>query len=202
MKKGLKIFMFSVFCVCVSPLIVHAECSYERQAELNKIAGNVKFSYSYDVTERNTPSFNVSISNITNDIYVTDNIGNVFTNFDNVISNASTMYYINSNDPNCPGVILQKGMAYPIYNPYHDLAECKNNDNPLCNLWQNTLDYNENKIKELVKSDIKENANATDDSSIYGNIDYELYRNIIIIVAVVFAIIVLIKTVLKKKNGR
>ena len=64
--KYLLVFLGSLF---LFPLVSNAECSYERQAELSKIASNVQFSYTYEVVE-GTPQFNVNIINLTNDIYV------------------------------------------------------------------------------------------------------------------------------------
>ena len=141
MKKGLKIFMFSVFCVCVSPLIVHAECSYERQAELNKIAGNVKFSYSYDINENNLPVFYANVSNITGDIYIVDDFGH---NIDYAsVSNIkypcgdSIRFDIYSNDPNCHGEkITSKYLTIPPYNYYSRLPECSRRPEfKYCNMW-------------------------------------------------------------------
>ena len=74
---GLKIFnkylIFFIICFFLNPIISNAECSYERQAELSKIASNVQIAYSYE-NDMGNPVFSVNIINITNDIYVLEHL--------------------------------------------------------------------------------------------------------------------------------
>ena len=65
------LFVF-VFCMVITPFMVHADCNYERTAELSKLASNVNFSYTYMI-EKDNIKYTVNAINIANDIYVKDN---------------------------------------------------------------------------------------------------------------------------------
>ena len=73
-----KIITCTLVCLFLFPFTVHAECDYQRMAELSKIASNVQINFVYDVGEAGNPFFKVILSNLTSDIYVTDNNENVF----------------------------------------------------------------------------------------------------------------------------
>ena len=66
--KQIKYVIFALMCMCVTPLITHAECDYQRKAELSRMASNVQFSYTYD----ENIDFTVNITNIIDDIYVSN----------------------------------------------------------------------------------------------------------------------------------
>ena len=76
-KKQQSLVRIAVFCLFLFPSISYAECDYQRTSELNKIASNVQFSYSYDVGDNNIPNIYLNISNITSDIYV-EHFGDIY----------------------------------------------------------------------------------------------------------------------------
>ena len=68
--RHIKYVICALICMCVTPTFVHAKCDYQRQAELSRIASNVQVAYTYDSVE-----FTVFVSNLTSDLYITDNYG-------------------------------------------------------------------------------------------------------------------------------
>lgn len=187
--KYLLVFLGSLF---LFPLVSNAECSYERQAELSKIASNVQFSYTYEVVE-GTPQFNVNIINLTNDIYVQ------YTNdmFRPIISgvgektiagtNGSTMNFaIYSNDNNCRGEkIITKYLNIPKFNDLSNTDECKKNPNfKYCQVWTD----NESITTEQFKTTLEEyetNNEANDDleeTDIWTQIKEILIQNKIVVI--------------------
>lgn len=153
MRTSVNYLMFLLICIFMSPLIVNADCDYQRISDLKKIASNVQFNYSYDlnsvqrqtlngINTVNEPSFSVDISNITGDIYVIDNIDNVF-NSDTTLSYDSINrieYDIYSRDVNCPDKLLStKYITIPRFNDYSLSNECKQYPNfKYCSLWQDS----------------------------------------------------------------
>ena len=123
--------------IFIIPGIVQAEFSYERTAELSRIASNVQFSYDYD----DDLNFNVTISNLTNDIYITDDSMNFFSGTGeknmNYINGTSISYSIFSNDPSCKDEkLLTKYVNLPSYNYYYSSDECQRYPNfKYCTLW-------------------------------------------------------------------
>lgn len=133
--KYLFVFLGSLF---MFPLLTNAQCSYERQAELSKIAANVKFSYTYD-TSNSEPTFTVYIANITNDIYVEDGYGEVFTKDTNktYTHGQSIDFYIYSRDNNCYGEkLMNQYITIPNFNVFSTYSECKNHPEfKYCQAW-------------------------------------------------------------------
>ncbi|MCI9585899.1 MAG: hypothetical protein HFH45_04615 [Bacilli bacterium] len=150
-KKYLIIF---VACFFLFPLASNAQCSYERQAELSKIASNVKFSYTYDVQE-DRPDFTINITNITNDIYIkeqeTGNIINKEFNVPNTdIGGKSVTYNIYSNDVNCKGeLLITKYVTLPEYNNFSNIEDCQDYpDFKYCKKWMNTSEITQEQFDQ------------------------------------------------------
>ena len=194
-----KYLLFFIVCLSLMPLAACAECSDSRKAELNKIASNVKFSYYYQLNEDGVPKFNIVISNITSDIYVVDNYGNQYRNFENVVTADSTEFQIYSNDINCNEIILTRNITLPSYNKFSKLEECKDNSSKLCNIWYDTDYYYENDfINELKKEKkVKQNYVVKDDIQKKDNTIIFLVVGFTFFVLVVLALIVLL---IKKKR--
>lgn len=138
--KYLFVFLGSLF---MFPLVSNAQCSYERQAELSKIASNIQFSYTYDVVD-GIPKFRVIITNLTNDIYIKDDSMNIIVGngeksyqYEN---GTSVTYKIYSNDPSCRNEqILTKYINLPAYNAFSNTEECLQNPNfDYCQIWTST----------------------------------------------------------------
>lgn len=150
--------VFFLFCVLSFPLVTSAKCSYERTAELAKLAGNVQFNYSYNEQKE----FTVYITNMTDDFYITDDYGNDFDGTgDKTVSyssGSSISYIFYSKDSNCPNeLIIRKYLNIPVYNHYYDSTDCKTYpDFKYCKMWMNS-DVNFNDFSRELKKYISDN---------------------------------------------
>ena len=151
-------YILVMIIIFIIPGIVQAECSYERTAELSRIASNVQFSYDYD----DDLNFNVTISNLTNDIYITDDSMNFFSGTGeknmNYINGTSISYSIFSNDPSCKDEkLLTKYVNLPSYNYYYSSDECQRYPNfKYCTLWGATdidVEQFESELAKYINSD-------------------------------------------------
>lgn len=147
--KRIRYLMFVLLCAFLSPLVIKAQCTDQRMAELNKIAGNVQVSYYYDLDESGEPVFHVVVSNITDDIYVSyvtlggleDEIIRgtqeiVLDTYDGT----DRIFSIYSNDPNCiDSKLTDKHLNIPTYNSLSQEQVCKIQPNfEYCKTWLNT----------------------------------------------------------------
>lgn len=192
--KYLFVFLGSLF---MFPLVSNAECSYERQAELSKIASNVQFSYTYDVTN-GTPQFTVNITNLTNDIYVVDNKGDTFVNneiskmysFENKIT-----YKIYSNDSLCRGeYLLTRYVNLPSYNSFSQTEECKQNPKfKYCSTWGSLPDSGYQFDVELESYKVQqENLEKEKQATIWQQLIEFINQNKLILLITLFAIVIVI----------
>lgn len=130
--RKIRCFVFAIICMVICPLVSNAECSYERQAELSRLASNVQLSYSYTVDSSQTPIFTIYITNLTNDIYLRqDNYEVIYgigeKSVDVSYGGGQNNYYIYSNDPSCKDdLLVTKSITLPETNMYADSSECKN----------------------------------------------------------------------------
>lgn len=201
--KYLFTFLGSLF---LFPLVSSAECSYERQAELSKIAANVKFSYTYDISN-SEPIFTANISNITNDIYVEDGYGEIFLkNASKTYTHGQTInFYIYSRDNSCYGEkLMNQYVTLPNFNAFSTYPECvKNPDFKYCQAW---LDEGRNLsgddfVAELEKYTKTINAPTKSEKiSTFDTIKHFIQSNKTIIIISVMAIIILIITIYIKKR--
>ena len=143
--KQIKYVFFALICMCVTPLITHAECDYQRQAELSRLASNVQFSYNYD----SNMNFTINITNVTDDIYVSylnpstlsyESLYGAGEKNIQVVSGTSLKFVIYSNDHNCPGEeLMTKYITTPNYNVFSNYDECKQYPNfKYCQVWLST----------------------------------------------------------------
>ena len=65
--KKVKLFIVFVFCVFSFPFVVRAKCDYHRMSELNKMAGNVQISYTYELKD-DSLLYTVYLNNLVNDM--------------------------------------------------------------------------------------------------------------------------------------
>jgi len=137
MKKiVLLLIMFFVFSKNVN-----ASCDYSQMARLKKIASNVNISYDYIITD-NKPSFNITISNLTDDVYFHDLSRNKkyykkeFT-LSGFKDGTTYKFYIKSNVKECKDtILLTKFVDLPQYNIYYGDLVCKGiEDYDLCQRW-------------------------------------------------------------------
>jgi hypothetical protein len=126
MRDKIKYVLLLFVFMGVFPLMTHAECDYQREAELSRIASNVQVSYSYD----ENANFTVTVNNITNDIYLTNGYNQTISGVNEytqtTTSGVTIEYNIYSNDNNCKGeFITSKYVTTPTYNAFADYDECK-----------------------------------------------------------------------------
>lgn len=188
-----------MICIFAFPMLVKADCDNQRIAELNKIAGNVQISYTYEI-ENNEPSFYLNISNVLGDIYLKDNYGNLYYNDMEKIEYAPKTiitYTIYSNDINCRDIKLLSIYSKKInYNKYYNSEVCKNNVSKFCDLWvdNDELSYIDflNKVSE---TKVINNSGTTNKKT---NNDYIIY--IIISIVILFLFITFIYKLRKGKK--
>ena len=205
-----KINCFIIFFVCLFsfPFIVSAQCNYEREAELSRIASNVQFSYNY-VFEDDYPVFTVNITNLTNDIYIVDNSGNIM---DSAVEfnipyryKNKVKYDIYSKDGNCLNEkIVTTYVNFPLFNTFSKTEECKKNPNfSLCAVWANTTAYTKQDFDKLLKKYEQQMTNqeiGDNESGIFNEIIQWLIGNgkyYCLIFVIIFLVIVFVKKVKK-----
>lgn len=179
LEKVYKYLIVSLGCMFISPLVTHAECSYERQAELSRIASNVQFNYNYEFKD-GVPIFTATMTNLTNDIYVTtdDNILNADGSYTNKFSGVgekqvrfaegtSAQFEIFSADSSCYGEhLLTQYLTMPSYNPYSQSEECKNYpDFKYCQMWTNSAISTTQFNQELEKYKNVKNAISSEEDN-------------------------------------
>lgn len=202
MGKKIKYLCFALVCSFMFPFIAHAECDYQRQAELSRLASNVQLAYLYN----EETGFQVIMTNLTNDLYAKDIYGKIVAGGqENVFAYASGSYYfdIYSNDSNCPGLyLIRKTITLPVFNVYSLYDECKQYPNfRLCSYWGNLNISQEqfmsefNTYKNRLENDIND-FNEKNKTNIVDKLLDFLKENIAVIISlgviVTLAIIVLI----------
>ena len=182
----------------VFPLVSNAECSYERQAELSRIASNIQLSYTYDVEEGGFPFFIVNAINITNDIYMADNTSGAIArnpeyNFIYELNGVTIDYDIYSNDPNClDQKILTKTITLPKFNSFSITVDCQKFPNfKYCQTWLNTdgvlrEDF-DSELEKYIKGEDKSNV-TEEKSEIVTNY---FFNNIELIVFVILLVLII-----------
>lgn len=144
--KRLRYVTFIILCAFLSPLVTKAQCTDQRMAELNKIAGNVQVSYNYEIIDGDSPNFRLDISNLTGDVYagyspygISERIINTDTENLEALSSGNYDFKIYSNDDECRGqLLLVKSVNVPTFNNYVYFDECKKDSNfKYCKMWSN-----------------------------------------------------------------
>lgn len=202
--RYLKLLLFTIICMFITPIITHAECDYQRQAELSRLASNVQISYNYAIVN-GSPEYTVNISNITNDIYMTDSLGSTFASKNEFsqkyyIWNNEVDYTIYSNDNNCKGeVLLTKHISFPRYNQYSVLPECqKYASSELCSIWYDTSSYSQEQfINTLTRTSSIEKPKIEETSLSETILDVIMDNLVYVILSVIGILILVIFIVLK-----
>lgn len=204
MKKLTYILTF-VICILISPNISKATCDYSRQAELSKIASNIQFSTNYEVIEgtETSVSYIVTITNLTNDIYIVDNNGNRIiaageynVNYNNPSKKTFNIY---SNDNNCKGQkLLTKYVNLPVYNPYSDSTQCEENPNfKYCNMWEE-ININDDEFYEAYEQYIDNQSETTNKQTNNQKKDIIAQYKTELIISLIGLIIIITIIIIKK----
>ena len=190
------------------------DCSYAEQARLRKIASNVTASYNY-VENGDSVSFNITLTNITNEIYIHD-----VTRNNNYYFNGSNEIVINGYEPgenvryqiyptrdNCTrSYLANKYVNIPYYNKYYKDPLCEGKNYSICGKWQRvTLSYDEF-VKTINDYDKKNNEEINEDkkeekSNIFDLISKFIFDYYIFIIAG-GALMFVLTSLLKKKKSR
>lgn len=209
--RKVKYVFFTLICMCAVPLITHADCDYQRQAELSRLASNVQLAYNYDVTSG--LKFTLYVTNLTNDLYMIDSYGNYFaggaersliyssntvSGFRNTDKITFTIY---SNDAGCRGTqLVKKYISFPSFNPYSYNEECKMNPNfKYCQAWLDTssVDYDEfTSALNQYQSTSRTEEEVTPSENIFEQIMSFLSQPYIVVTFVILIIFVLLTMLL------
>lgn len=199
--KYVKYCIVFIIGMIILPFITHAECDYQRKAELSRIAGNVKLAYEYDVSQE--LKFSVIITNITNDIYLVDGLGTTFSGSSEMThryrDGQTIRYTIYSNDANCRGEeLLTQYISLPYYNIYYDYSSCKlHPEHQYCKMWSDTRAVSREKFEQVMYAEtLKKNITSVNEEENESFVDNILdfineHKFIIIITGVVILIIVI-----------
>ena len=186
------------------------ECTYAEQARLRKLASNIQTSYEY-VESDGRITFNVTLSNMTNDLYIEDGSGTYYYNGSSDITlngynpGTNIKYKIHANNDCIKNYLTIKYVNLPYFNKYYNDPLCEGKNYALCNKWTKvSYEYDEfaKKIKEFdnnTKSD--NNEEKLENTDILDFIVSFVYENYLYIgggFALIFIIAELIK---RKKEG-
>ena len=205
MKKTFLLLALSILFLL--PLNVKAECNYERQAELSRIAANVQLSYTYKIENDNVPTFYVNVLNVSDDIYVVDQENNYQAQGAESTfryTGGTAKYDIYSKDPNCYGEkLLTQYVTMPVFNSYSTSEECKEVTNfKYCQAWLDT-EITEDEFLEAIKAyknslELKQIDNDNEENWLVTYFG-EHYK-IIIPALIVSAIIITLYFVIKRRR--
>ena len=164
--KQVKYVLFTLICMCVTPLITHAECDYQRQAELARLASNVQLTYTYN----SNSGFQVIMTNLTSDLYAVNNYGQTIYGGEEKTFNYSSgtiSFDIYATDSSCStGKLLTKSVTLPTLNAYSYYDECKQFPNfKYCQLWGDFSVTHDQFMKEFesYKEDVNASLTSADD---------------------------------------
>lgn len=207
MKEIYKYLFVFLGCMFIFPLVSNAQCSYERQAELSRIAANVKFSYTYEVgTEY--PKFYITVSNVTDDIYVIDEYNGIDIrgNEERTISSddITSNFLIYSNDVSCRDeLLLTRYVNVPKFNEFSQKKECKENpDFKYCEIWGAVPGSDDEFYKELDKYKEKQLSELEKKENETFNIFSFFKENKNILLTIGISIFVLITSLILIKRRR
>lgn len=191
----IKYLLFMIFCLFFSPLVIFAQCDNQRLSELNKLASNVQFSYTYTLDQNQKPVFTIHMNNLTDDIYVLDGYGNIYSGAGEknipALDGEEFEYTFYSNDVNCrDDKIVTRYFKLPFYNELYGSSQCKENPQfKYCNLWGETLVTNEEFIAQYNDYKNEESVSKTIDNDDGFNMDYLIIGFVIVVIAVVLFIV-------------
>ena len=174
MKK--KVLLFIALILLCRYEVFAANCDYTKISRMKSIVSNINISYDYNIIE-NTAYFDVTLNNITSELYFVDSLNNKTYTFNDTSDGEITIkgytksgnYKFYSNLDECYGTILgTKYYTVPIYNKYFDSEYCKDVQNiSVCQKWAD-VKYTEDEFKKLIddyKKNLKKEEEKSDDKS-------------------------------------
>ena len=187
-------------------------CSYAEQAKLRKLASSVTASYDY-VEENDNVTFNVTLTNITDEMYIRDTIKNIDYHFNGSSeitingydAGTNVKYLIYPTKEGCTvSYLASKYVNLPYYNKYYKDALCEGKNYSICSKWQKvTLSYDEfvKTINEYdKKNDNKEEEIKEENDNIFDLISKFIFDYYIYILGGGLLIFILISLLTRKKD--
>ena len=219
MKKLICLFFFSILLMPSHVLAVsNNDCSFTLLSDLKKIANNVDISYEYHIVDDEV-SFDVTIANITEDIYFklfgsnisyhySDTDNGVIT-FKNYVSGVHKFAFYSENSECANERLSIRTVDLPYYNKYYDYEICSKVPNyKLCQKWvkyDGTFEDFSNSVKKYIKS--LKNGNDVDEIkeiSLFDKIVYFVLNYYYLILPIAALLIVgimkLVKYIKFRKN--
>jgi len=165
-----KIF-FGVVSFFIMMINANAACDDEEMIRLSKLANNVASNYYFDPE---TQKFEITFTNVTKEIVITDLINGQMYNEDieftiKNLESGNYRFNITSTDVSCTGeTLVTKYINLPYYNKFYTSEECKGIENySYCKKWvkneisesifqKKVTQYKENLNKEIKQEVIEE----------------------------------------------
>ena len=218
MKKYILFLIITLFFFCNVQALTYGGCDSSKISRLKSLVTNVNITYDYHM-EGDYPRFDLTLTNITPDMYFYDNITRRNYYYSDTNNGEITIYGYNVNSGNlkfysnlgeCPGIKLgTKYYNFPKYNPYYNSSICSDIPNyNLCQKWadvnysysefeKKVLEYKQEQLKEEEKVEI-EYQKTLIDSIIEFYVNY--YYIILGLIIVVCGTIIFIKSRNNKFN--
>ena len=140
-----------------------ADCDYQNEVRLGKLASSITYEYKYDKTHNN---FTLTIYNISDELYITYNQRIIAPKDGKVtINNLSQGTYLSlpveALKGSCNGSLMTLYIILPYFNKYYNSAECKDYVDKLKICTDEFLSYEPN--DELLTSNINNYLNGIKD---------------------------------------
>ena len=213
MKKIIFAIFILVFCRVSVSALTYGGCDVSAVARMKQIASNINVVYDYRIVN-DTAYFDITISNLTKDIYVYNSYfkQNAFGSNGEVVlkgvrgDSVTLNFYSNKNE--CRGLLLGTNyLSFPIFNKYYDDQVCeKANGIVQCSKWtQKSYTYDE--VNAAVKTYLENMDNqkeipttVTYKKTLFDKIVDFYVRYYLVFLLGVIAICVTIIIINKKKN--
>lgn len=130
-----RLFISIIFLLVLLPVTINAECDYEKNVELNKLAGKITYETSYS---KSTKKFSVTFYNVYlgelylrygNKLYHPDRNGE--TVIENVSQGTVVDALVLASDSECSAGLLTIYVKIPFYNDYYKSIDCTGYENLL-----------------------------------------------------------------------
>lgn len=158
MKKLILFFLISFMCIN-SYSLTYKGCEYSEVARMQSIVSNINLSYDYKIID-NQAFFDITITNITDDIYIYDTFNDRYYYYKDTVEGELTVYNYKitsgsykffSNNQNCYGMSLgTKYYTLPLYNKYYGDPLCEEVPNhSLCQKWKD-VNYSYEEFEKII----------------------------------------------------
>lgn len=158
MRKKILLLIVLLLLPINSLCLSYGGCEYSVISRLKSLVTNVNISYSYKINN-NKPSFDVTLVNITPDMYFYDTITKKNYYYSDTNNGEITIYNYSgysgsfkfySAKSECHGISLgTKYYKFPIYNEYYNDPLCNGLTISVCKKWAN-VNYSRDEFENLI----------------------------------------------------